>query len=301
MNWIKHPFATVAVALSLELYITPGLSTQKQVLPYQGSVNQKTGIGWEISQFQPRDVGRPTSTGSGGVRFQPRPGTEAPQSTESREENLLLRGGRREAPSSTENVLPGNESQSIIRRRGGRQRSGSCVSSREKHLTALTPKGYVGLTVSEYPTFFGYIPQSTAQTGEFILMNQSGRVIYRTSFQIPSQPGIVSITLPAKELPPLEMGKSYQWYLVLVCNPHDLSDNEISDRGWIQRTQLSQGAANQIQTGKPSTLPNIYAADGIWYEALASLVALRREQPNNPELIKDWEELLNSAGLKSFI
>ncbi|MFB2934088.1 DUF928 domain-containing protein [Aerosakkonemataceae cyanobacterium BLCC-F154] len=284
MNWIKYPFATVAVALCLELYITPGLSTEKQ------------GINWEVSQFQPRDVGTPPSTGSGGVRFRPRPGTQAPQSTESGGEQFLLRPGT-EAPSSTGNILPNNR----IRIRGWTRRSGSCVSPTEKHLTTFTPKDYVGLTVSEYPTFFGYVPQSTAQSGEFILMNQSSQVIYRTSFPIPTQPGIVSITLPAKELPPLEMGKSYQWYLVLVCNPNDRSENEISDRGWIQRTQLSQAAANQIETGKSSTLPNIYAADGIWYEALASLVALRREQPNNSQLIKDWEELLNSAGLEPFI
>lgn len=248
MASMKYPFATVAVALSLELYITPGLTTQRQVLQPQGFLDQRTGIGWEVSQFRPRQgIGAPPRTGGGGRR----------------------------------NEL--------------------CVSSSEKPLTALTPRNQVGLTVSESPTFFGYIPKSSAKAGEFILMNQSNRVIYRTSFEIPSQPGIVSINLPAKELPPLEVGKMYQWYLVLVCNPDDRSDDEISAAGWIQRTQSSQALVNQLQTATPSTRPAVYAADGIWYEALASLVALRREQPNDPKLVSDWEKLLKSVGLQGFI
>ncbi len=46
---------------------------------------------------------------------------------------------------------------------------------------------------------------------------------------------------------------------------------------------------------KPLTLPTIYAAEGIWYDSLASIVQLRRLNSNNSQLINDWQELFNSA------
>ena len=184
-------------------------------------------------------------------------------------------------------------------------RNDSCVSSSDKIALLLPEKkpeeSPFGLTVSKYPTFFGYIPQSSAQIGEFILIAQNNQIVHRTRFALPSQPGIVSISLPAKDSPPLEVGKRYQWFLIIVCNPDDRSENAISTRGWIERIQPSQIIVEQLLNGTPRSLPAVYANAGIWYEALTSLVDLRRLQPDDPMLEADWEELLKSVGLKQFI
>src|SRR5687767_11577802 len=45
---------------------------------------------------------------------------------------------------------------------------GGCASSSERSLTALAPKNKIGRTVSDYPTFFFYLPQTEAELAEFI-------------------------------------------------------------------------------------------------------------------------------------
>jgi len=42
----------------------------------------------------------------------------------------------------------------------------------------------------------------------------------------------------------------------------------------------------------------IYAKAGIWYDALSNLAELRRRNPNDPTVIRDWQELLKSVGME---
>lgn len=184
---------------------------------------------------------------------------------------------------------------------GSASRTGSCVS-REKNLTVLIPQSNLVLTVSQRPTFFAYVPKSTAQKGLFVLKARNQREIYRKSFTLPSQPGIVSINLPANTAPPLEVGKMYEWNLLIVCNPNsnDQSGNAIAG-GWIERIQPSQTLVNQLKNAPPRTIPALYAKAGIWHEAFGNLVKLRRNQPNDATLTANWAEMLKSVGLENFI
>lgn len=166
-------------------------------------------------------------------------------------------------------------------------------------MTALALTDKIGLTVSQSPTFLAYIPQSTATTGEFILIDENNQLIYRNSFAVPSTSGIASINLPSDKS--LESGKTYEWYLVLICNPTDRSGDEVSNPGWVQIGNPSDNLVGQLKTAKPLDIPNFYANDGIWYEALASLAELRRNDPNNSKLLNDWDNLLTSVNLQPFI
>jgi hypothetical protein len=60
----------------------------------------------------------------------------------------------------------------------------------------------------------------------------------------------------------------------------------------------SPSLSQQLATATPEEQPQIYAQAGIWYEALATLVKLRQDQPQNPALISQWETLLASVGLE---
>ncbi|MCL1473061.1 DUF928 domain-containing protein [Argonema antarcticum] len=184
---------------------------------------------------------------------------------------------------------------------GSASRSGSCVLSRQKNLTVLLPQSNLGLTVSQRPTFFAYVPKSTAQKGLFVLKDRNHREVYRKNFTLPNQPGIVSISLPATA-PPLEVGKMYEWNLLIVCSPdsNDQSGNAIAG-GWIERIQPSQALVNQLKNAPPITVPALYAKAGIWHEAFGNLVKLRRNQPNDATLLANWGEMLKSVGLENFI
>ncbi|MBD2043635.1 DUF928 domain-containing protein [Microcoleus sp. FACHB-672] len=183
---------------------------------------------------------------------------------------------------------------------GGARGSCGLYKPGEKVLTALTPMNSLALTVSDFPTFLWYVPKSSANTLEFTLRDETDQeVIYKTQLAMPSQAGIVSFSLPAGALPPLEVGKMYHWYLAIVCDPDDRSGDTVAD-GWIERTKVSPTVANKLKNAPINELPSIYAREGIWHEAVASLAQLRRNNPQDLTLISRWEQLLNSVQLGSF-
>jgi hypothetical protein len=180
---------------------------------------------------------------------------------------------------------------------GGSTRSSSCLS-RNKIVTPLIPANKLGLTFAEYPTFFWYVPRITVKTAKFlILTNKDQAVFYETSLTLPNKPGIISLTLP-KNTPPLAVGKTYHWYLTIVCDAEDSSENPSVD-GWVERTQPELSLSQALKKADLQKLPTIYADAGIWHEALISLVQLRRTQPNNIKVRLDWTQFLKSVGLNA--
>ena len=181
--------------------------------------------------------------------------------------------------------------------RQGRPVRGGCASSNQLSLTALVPKTKVGRTVSDYPTFFFYLPPTEAQLAEFILLDRSGNQIYKESLTISNLSGTIGISIPAnKNVPPLEAGKSYTWNFTVICDPQDRSDDQ-REIGTVRRVELSTDILRQLEKADPRQKTFIYAENGIWQDALSNLAAARRAQPDDAVLKTDWESLLDSVTL----
>lgn len=181
---------------------------------------------------------------------------------------------------------------------GGATRGGACLKGTQR-FTALLPQSQVGLTLSSHPTFFWYVPQSSATTAQFLLMNRDdSQVVYETTLTLPAKAGIVSFTLPAT-VKPLEVGQRYHWFLTVNCSTTDRNGNPSAD-GWVERTTASTGLSEKIQRTAERDLPALYADQGIWYEALTSLAHLRQKNPSDTSLTASWERLLKSVGLDAF-
>lgn len=274
---------TSLVVLSLELFMAPGLATQPQKRSHQSSL-VTTLIALDTTNPGEHDT-LPNSTDHTTISGQIDQ-TLSPAWTLSQTFKPPDRG----APPRTED---------------SGTRSGPSAASSQRPLRLLLPNvrptpTRFGFTVSNYPTFFAYIPQSRARTGGFILLDDRNQLVYWTSFPMPKEASIVSISLPPTASPPLEVGKWYKWYLIVLGNPDRWGNGGISDFGWIQAIEPSETLANQLQNATPRDRPALYAEAGIWHDALASLVDLRRSQPNDATLAADWEELFNSAGLADF-
>ncbi|MBF2003731.1 MAG: DUF928 domain-containing protein [Synechococcales cyanobacterium C42_A2020_086] len=187
------------------------------------------------------------------------------------------------------------------RREGGGTR-GACLPAQSPQpnslpLTAMIPNTNFGLTIAEYPTLFWYVPENSAAAAEFILLDHTGTEVYQTVVPIAPQPGVIRLQLPRDgSLPPLTVGKDYQWFFALICDPLDRSADVLTE-GWIQRVEPSAALVNQLAAAAPETQPTIYARSGIWYEAIATLATLRYAQPDNTELASQWQSLLQSVGL----
>lgn len=189
---------------------------------------------------------------------------------------------------------------------GGASRGG-CIENTGV-LTSLMPKNNLGLTLTGYPTFFWYVPKSSAEALEFKLLDgKNGQVIYQKTLPVPENSGIVSFTLPNNELSaPLEVGKMYHWFFTMVCPPN--SDQELPDKsgnvivdGWVERTEFSPSLVNKLENAAPSDRPALYAASGLWHDSLTTLVELLRQKPDDRNLKNQWKKLLDSVGLNVIV
>lgn len=184
---------------------------------------------------------------------------------------------------------------------GGASRGSQCANDPDAKLslTALMPANKFGLTVRSNPKFFFYIPATSARTVEFVLKDEQDLDIYRQTFAITGKAGIVSFS-PFAELniPPLEKDKNYKWQLALRCNIADPINDPFVE-GWVQRIEPSSTLAEQLkQTQQERDRLALYAKNGIWYEAVTTILELPLSDPNYPALAASWQELLKSVGLE---
>ena len=198
------------------------------------------------------------------------------------------------------------------RRQGGASR-GNCPST-EQPVTALVPaiwnskqksggearlekwESVWGKTVSNAPTFWFYVPYSTPNLPLiFVLQDNKGRKIYETTTTTSQDggSGIIKVSLPTDGSVSLETEKLYRWYFVVDCN----QDAPPQVDGWVQKVSLSPYLKQQIESASPLQRVALYAANGIWYDALNTLAQLRASKPRNPDLSAEWISLLKSIGL----
>ncbi|NER53007.1 MAG: DUF928 domain-containing protein [Symploca sp. SIO1A3] len=189
--------------------------------------------------------------------------------------------------------------------RGGGGSRSNCPRL-EPPLTALIPASNWGTTVAERPTFWFYVPYSPKQAsvGEFVLQDEERNDIYRVPFTLPQTPGFVSFKIPdTKE--PLEVDKWYRWYFNVYCGKeeeaghssilHPQSSSPVFAQGWVQRITLTPALELQLNTAKPRE-DKVYAANLIWFDALAHLANLRLT--NSPQVTdEDWQKLLQAKGV----
>lgn len=203
-------------------------------------------------------------------------------------EAFPLRLSNQKSPDFSGDGRPGD-------RTGGGSRT-PCPSLNILPTTALVPKNNLGKTVSDRPTFWFYVPYSpqATPTGEFVLQEEDGNEVYRTAFTVPKTPGLVSFTTPLA-VEPLKINKLYRWYFKLYCEAQTAS-TPVFVEGWVQRVDRTPALERQLQAAS-SREDVVYAANGIWYDALNSLAQLRLHSPSNPTFNSDWAKLLNSTGV----
>lgn len=205
------------------------------------------------------------------------------------------------------------------KRGGGAGRS--CAAG-DQSVTALMPEYQQALTTggaitkvwatttTERPTFWFDLPyeKSTIAALEFVLQDNSSpaKDLYRGAIVPPDAPGIISILLPAT-VPPLEVGKLYKWFFKvrLQCRSGasaakpQIQKEELY--GWVQRVSPNPALTNQLKQATPQQQASLYAQNGIWFDALTISGKLHLANPQDVQLRKDWNDLLQSVGLEKLM
>ncbi|NEO74838.1 DUF928 domain-containing protein [Moorena sp. SIO4G3] len=181
---------------------------------------------------------------------------------------------------------------------GKRKGAGSRNDCPPGKFIALVPGTNFGLTTSERPTFWFYVPYSDNRTiqAEFRLRNKELKEVYKETFMLQNTPGIVKITLP-ETVSGLVVEDLYHWRFSVICNPTDPLDNDFVSGG-VERISITDDLEQQLEGNNPRERIVVYAKQGLWFDALTALAELRLANPQDKTLAQDWADLLEQVGLK---
>jgi hypothetical protein len=196
-------------------------------------------------------------------------------------------------------------------REGGAAR-GCGIPQEEQIVVVLPQTTKIGLTVSDSPTVFVYVPKTDATQAELRLYKEedapyknqgakgtskeAGNPVATTTVAIANTPGVVSVSIPAKaNAPLLEVGKKYQWVFKLLCADDDDESQNLEVYGTIQRETIPSELVQQLN--KPATLESAdrYAQAGLWTETVKTLAELRKNNPNDINVARQWSDMLTDV------
>lgn len=185
--------------------------------------------------------------------------------------------------------------------RGGASRGDTvCVqnpSGQDQLLRALTPTdSNYGLTLAERPQFFAYVPATMAQKALFVLKDDRGNTLHQQVITIAGNGRIMPIKL-AEQLPALEVGRTYEWGIAILCHGKLQIDSPFTS-AWIQRISPPAEVLPYIE--QPPSLQKVIALGqyGIWYDMLSTLAQLQQQRQNVAIASSTWRQLLQSVGLR---
>jgi hypothetical protein len=181
-------------------------------------------------------------------------------------------------------------------------------SSKTKQKDTSASMDVWGLTTAERPSFWFYMPYTkdfTNLSAEFVLQDGDENDVYRQTISavnslttLPSKPGIIGVSLPAN-VPPLQVGKTYRWYFKVHCGQQQTGNSLVQVEGDIQRVILPPDVKKQLEAAtEQQKKVAIYAASGIWFDALTILAKSRLANPKDASLVTDWQSLLQSVNLQ---
>jgi hypothetical protein len=159
-----------------------------------------------------------------------------------------------------------------------------------------------GLTGMAHPTIWFYVPydKSSSVDISFTIQDESNpadtKIIYQNLKLAPNPTaGMMGIAVP-KSSTPLISNKPYHWFLTLNM-PCTVGQRPISVDGWVQRRDLERDLSAQIKQASPTEKVSLYAANGLWYDAIGELANLRSIRPQDTALTNDWQSLLEAIDL----
>ncbi len=161
-------------------------------------------------------------------------------------------------------------------------------------LTALIANNTKDYTISDYPSFWFYIPYPPEQLSqiEFILLNgKEDQTIYRGEVNLLQGPGLIKLSIPQDPQYALRVGELYHWYLMLDCYPDSSVEPDLVVDGWIRRREsFTSFDAVEIE---------ILKSMEAWYDIIHWTGESYFQDPVNPTQRLRWYELTRQLGFES--
>ncbi len=160
-------------------------------------------------------------------------------------------------------------------------------------LSVLAPES-TGLTSRPQPTLYWYISKSLSVPLEFTL-NDDHSVKPLVEMKVTAaQPGIHALRIDYQLKPEVE----YQWSIAAITDPDQRAGDTIAS-GTIKQVHLSAPLAAQLKQASLRQQPFLYAQEGFWYDAIATLSEQIDAHPADRSLREQRAALLEQQGLKT--
>lgn len=160
-------------------------------------------------------------------------------------------------------------------------------------LSVLAPES-TGLTHRAQPTLYWYCSKAIAAPLEFTL-NDDHSVKPLVEMKVAAaQPGIHALRLSYTLKPEVE----YQWSLAAIADPDQRANDTIAS-GTIRQVLPSVLLTAQLKQASLREQPFLYAQEGFWYDAIATLSENIDAHPADRGLREQRAALLEQVGLKT--
>jgi hypothetical protein len=172
---------------------------------------------------------------------------------------------------------------------------GGCDEKSTTTLTAFAPQTHTGQTVSQFPTFSWFVPNSQPLPLEFRLYknDSQGRSQLIKKVKMVSKPGIMEHSLP-RDRPSLAINQTYRWQVVIFCNPNRPSTALVTE-AIVKVVEISPNLKQRLATTN-NTLEKaeLFARSNFWYDALAEGFKDSSEQLSKNQKLRLLEILASS-------
>jgi hypothetical protein len=177
---------------------------------------------------------------------------------------------------------------------------GGCLAALVPELPTADQFNLLATTVN-YPDLFFYVKPIPAKSIEFELEDEANSKTYTIKFPPASTNKFLRINLAnlkdrdGKPLPPLVVDQTYPWRLRIITATDGSASPFIEST--ITRRSLDPNLADTLQQSTPIERISLYASLDLWYDLVATLYQVQQQNPKNPELKRQWTELLGSIDL----
>jgi hypothetical protein len=179
---------------------------------------------------------------------------------------------------------------------GGRLSGGTRgVESKMLYFALLAPS-HTGLTLSEQPTLYWFSSASANCPVELtILMGKEMKSILRVRIADEVRAGFHPIPLADYGIR-LQTGVGYQCFVSMLTEPKHASRDIIAG-GAIERVAYPNNFQKKLTETDIKQVPHVYAAEGIWYDAMNALCSRIDADPSDSLLREQRISLLQQGGL----
>lgn len=164
-------------------------------------------------------------------------------------------------------------------------------------LVVIAPD-HTGLTVNEQPKLYWYVSKPAKAKLELTLINdKSDEPVYESIVAKSTVSGIQSIDLSKTKIK-LKPNLEYRWFVSAVEDNKQRS-NDVVASGMIKYIIPGDSLKKELKTGDISKRANVFIQNGIWYDAIDSLMISSKSHPEAPSAKEQKISLLKQVGLQS--